>query len=254
MVGYSQARVLVVTLALASMLAACGGGGSTTTTGPSDTTAPAAAPEIVVSPEFVNGAVPGSRLVLLVGLTDPGSDAVTVTAEAPGAEVAVSPASIAGSEVAEVTVVPAPTEAETELLVTVTATRGDQTQVVDRTVTVVPWEDDREAQAREVLGVFLAELADEHPEFGLSEATEFEGTMTAPLLLIVSHYGFYTDEWEIGVGWHVMVPPDDFAELYLRPRGELAPTDAFRIGSWQTAIETGDVDVVEVEPPPEVVR
>lgn len=248
----NPASMSVIVIVLLTACAACGDGPPTTTRAP-DTTA-AAAPEIVVSPEFVNGAVPGSRLVLLVGRVDPGSDAMTITAQAPGAEVVVAPASISGSQVAEVIVVPDATEAETELRLTVTVSMDDWVGSIDRTITVVPWEDDRERQAREVLGLFLPWLADEHPEFGLSEATEFEGTMTAPLLLIVSHYGFYTDEWEVGVGWHVMMPPDDFAEMYLRPRDALAPTHAFRIGSWQTALETGSVEVVEVEPPPEVVR
>ncbi|MEX1287488.1 MAG: hypothetical protein AB1Z57_06085, partial [Acidimicrobiia bacterium] len=246
------ASLSVVVLVLLTACAACGDGSPTTTLDP-DTTS-AAAPEIVLSPEFVNGAVPGSRLVLLVSAADPRSGTVTVSAQAPGAEVVVAPASIAGSEVAEVIVVPAPTEVETDLRVTVTATAGDRMDSVDRTVTVVPWEDDREQQAREVLGLFLPWLEEERPELGLSEAAEFDGTMTAPLLLIVSHYGFYSDEWEVGVAWHVMVPPDDFAEMYLRPRDALAPTHAFRIGSWQTALATGSVEVVEVEPPPEVVR
>jgi hypothetical protein len=247
-------RVLVATsAAIVMVVGACGGTSETTTTA-TPTTEPASVPEIVVSPEFVNGAIPGSRLVLLVGLAEEGPGPVTVTAEARAADVTVEPSTIGGSEVAEVTVIPAATDTESDIEVTITAERGGVTRTVTRTVTVVPWEDDRGDQARAILGLFDDWLAENHPEFGITPQTEFAGTFTAPLLLIVSHYGFYSDAWEVGVSWHIMVPPDDFAELYLRPRDELAPTHAYRIESWQTAIETGEYEVTEIAPPSEVVR
>lgn len=254
MVTRSHRRVLGVVLALATVLASCGGDSGPTTTVAPDTTPPSATPEIVVAPEFVNGAVPGSRLVLLVRTADDTAGEVSIAAEADGADVSVAPDTIARGEVAEVTIVPDPTDTESDIEVRVSGTAGGGTDEVVRPVTVVPWEDDRGDQARAVLDLFLPWLAEQHPEFELSPETEFVGTMTAPLLLIVSHYGFYSDAWEVGVSWHVMVPPDDFAELYLRPRGGLAPTHAFRIESWQTALETGVVEVTEVEPPLEVVR
>ena len=250
MFARSHRRTAGLALALAVVVVACGDDAGPTTTDP-----PAASPpEIVVGPEFVNGAVPGSDLVLLVGLAGAEGGQVTLTATAPGAVAEASPAAIAGDEVAEVVVVPDPVDTDTDIEVTVTATGDGGTDSVTRTVTVVPWEDDRGDQARAVLDLFLPWLAEEYPEFGLTTDTEFTGTMTAPLLLIVSHYGFYSDDWEVGVSGHLMVPPDDFAELYLRPRDALAPTHAFRIESWQTALETGAGEVTEVTPPAEVVR
>ncbi len=255
MVGWS--------LVIAVALTACASATVTTTSRPVDSTTTTATPttsdgtgtpEIVVSPEFVNGAIPDSRLVLLVGTTDESQRPVTITAQAPAAEVTVDPPTISGTEVAEVIVVPGPTESDTTMDVTVTATWGDRTSEVTRTVDVVPWEDDREDQARQILGLFVDWLVDAHPEFGITPETPLSGTLTAPLLLIVSHYGFYSDDWEIGVSWHIMIPPDDFAELYLRPRRAMLPTHAFRIDSWQTALETGSYPVTEIEPPAEVVR
>lgn len=226
----------------------------TTTTAPPPTTSDATgAPQIVVSPEFINGAIPDSGLVLLVGLVDRDQGPVTITAEAPTAEVAVDPPTVSGTSIAEVTVVPGPAGSET-IDVTVTATSGDQTSSVTRAVDIVPWEDDREDQARQILGLFVDWLVDSHPEFGIARETPFSGTLTAPLLMVVSHYGFFSDEWEVGVSWHIMIPPDDFAEMYLRPRTAMQPTHAFRIDSWQTALETGTYAVTEVDPPVEVVR
>lgn len=71
---------------------------------------------------------------------------------------------------------------------------------------------------------------------------------------MVSHYTFYSPDWEVGAAWHIMVPPDDFAEVYLRSRGELRPSLGFRLDSWQTALEAGDLTITEIDPPMEVVR
>ena len=34
--------------------------------------------------------------------------------------------------------------------------------------------------------------------------------------LIVSHYLFFSEEWEMHVEWHIMVPPYDWAKIDLR--------------------------------------
>ena len=73
-------------------------------------------------------------------------------------------------------------------------------------------------------------------------------------LLVVSHYAWFTDDAEIGLAWHIMVAPDDWAELTIRPRDQLAPTQAFRLNSWSTALAGGDIEIDAIEPPPEVTR
>lgn len=210
---------------------------------------------VVVSPEFIQGAIPGAEVVLLVSQNDETAGLATVTASAPGAEVSVRPSEISGTEVAEVTVVPDATATETELNIIIEVATGGTTRTFTRTASVLPWDDDRADQVAEILGLFTSWLAENRPELGVTPETEFEGTYLAPQLLVVSHYGFFNDdEWEIGLSWHIMIPPDDFAEIYLRPRAELRPTVAFRIDSWQTALDTGDYQITEVEPPFEVVR
>jgi hypothetical protein len=84
--------------------------------------------------------------------------------------------------------------------------------------------------------------------------SEFEGAMVAPRLLVVSHYMFTNELYELGVSWHVTVAPDDWAELYLRPRDELHPTRAFRVSSWSAALAGEPVEFTDVAPPDEVVR
>lgn len=252
-------RILTLSVILAMSVVACGGSASPTTTlrpsPASSSTGPAPSGEgIVVLPEFIQGVIPEERLMLLVSQSDPDGGPMTVLAEAPGAEVTVEPPSISGTDVAEVTVIPEPSNEERELVITITAGEGDDAEIVTRTVTVLPWEDDRGEQAREILGLYTAWLAENRPELGITPDVDLTGTFVAPQLLVVSHYAFFNDQWELGLSWHVMLPPDDFSELYLRARSELRPSAAFRIGSWQTALEEESAEIMEVDPPSDVVR
>lgn len=52
-----------------------------------------------------------------------------------------------------------------------------------------------------------------------------------PHILVVSHYLFFSEEWEMGLQWHIMIAPYDWARIYLRPRAEVQPTHAFEITS-----------------------
>jgi hypothetical protein len=254
---YSRPRWGILLVAL--LVAACGESAGPTTTAAPTTTRPGPVTTVptgpvVLSPEFVNGVIPGAELMLLVTQTDATAGEATVSATAPGATVTVRPTEISGDEVAEVTVVPDAVQGEAELTITIAVSTEEGTHTLTKTTTILPWEDDRAEQGSEVLGLFTPWLAENRPELGVDAETQFQGTFLAPELLIVSHYGFFDDRWEIVVSWHVMTPPDDFAEIYLRDRSELRPSLAFRIESWQTALEGGDYDLVEIEPPFEVTR
>ena len=48
----------------------------------------------------------------------------------------------------------------------------------------------------------------------------------------MTHYLFFSDEWELGVMWHNTVPPHDWARIYLRRRyTSMRPQFAFEISS-----------------------
>lgn len=210
-----------------------------------------------IGPQFVNGAVPGAMTSLLVTVQDEqmSDDPVTISASVTGATVMVHPEAISPGQVAEVQVVAEPiSTGDAMISVVVTATRGEVTETATRDLTVYDWEDDRGPYARELLAMFTDWLAENRPDLGITQETVFEGAMVAPALLVVSHYCFMTEDWEIGLSWHVMIPPDDWAEIYLRPRGELTPTAAFRLASQNAAIEDGVVQITEVPAPDEVTR
>ena len=39
------------------------------------------------------------------------------------------------------------------------------------------------------------------------------GTMVSPQWLVVSHYLFFSEQWELHLEWHIMVAPDDWARI-----------------------------------------
>ena len=54
----------------------------------------------------------------------------------------------------------------------------------------------------------------------------------------MSHYAYYSDQWELTVAWHNMIPPYDWTEIHLRRRGtEAAPGIAYRQESMKGATE-----------------
>ena len=237
-------RRVVVVLSLLFVIAGCGG--TTEEEGPF---------ELVVDPEFVQGMIPGETCVLLAAIgSDEGSGPVTITAEATDAEVMVEPASIGSGEIAEITVIPGPAETEAPIDITVVATRGTEQRRHSISTTVMPWEDTVAETAADIFAVFTPWLAENHPEVGIGPDTELTGTAVAPMLLVVSHYAYFTDDWEIGLSWHIMVAPDDWSQIYLRHRDQLSPTMAFELSSWSTALEGGPWEIAETTPPLEVVR
>lgn len=203
-------------------------------------------------PVVVRTAIPGERVVFLVrvGGIAAGTGPVVVTAEVDGATVEVEPAALDADGIVEVTVTPDATSAERTLAVTFSATGPNASASAVRSLPVFPEVDGRAADAARIRDRFLAWLAAEHPELGLGPDTPFEGTIAGAQLLVVSHYLYYTDEWELGVQWHIMAPPDDWARMYLRRRfEELTPSFGAEIPS---VLEGAAVR--EIEPPEAVFR
>lgn len=206
--------------------------------------------ELTVSPEFVHGLVPGAPTIVVATITDStaSDQPAVITATAQGASIAVEPATIRSGEVAEIFVTAEPTTTDRPITIEVTATREEEVKTASWETTVFAFEDDREPYARELLALFRAWLAENEPGLGITPTTEFAGALISPELLVVSHYCFVSDEWELQVAWHIMVPPDDWAEITLRPRNQLSPTVAFRMAS-QAAGMAGEPVIQEVPVP-----
>jgi len=230
------AAALVLTFLVA--LAACAQGGD-------------AQPfQMTVMPQQLNGhAISGQRCVFLVTVSeDPsaGGDTVKLSASAPGATVTVLEPEIAPGRVAEVVVAPESPMVGSSVAVTITATRGDLVASEVVSFEVIEGEDDRAEYATELIERFVPWLEANHPELGITGDTEWTGTMVSPQWLVVSHYLFFSEEWELHLSWHIMVAPDDWARIDLRHRfDESQPSYAFEISSVAGSVEPVPMAVPE---------
>jgi hypothetical protein len=204
---------------------------------------------IKVAPSRYQVAIPKQRIVALVRIRNvsPTSAPVTLTAQATNARVRLRTTSASADQVVEVRIVP---RAPGSVHVTITGTRQGLTK--HRSIDIEVWEgqDGVRAYATQLRDRFVAWLATEHPEFGLGASTEWHPTIVWPYLLEVSHYLFFTRGWELGLSWHIMIPPYDWTTIYLRSRDRLRPSRAFQIDS----VSDPQATPYEIPPPPEVMR
>ena len=243
-------RWLAAALVVAALFSACSGSGGDADDG-------SVGPfELIVHPEFVQGMYPGVPVTVLVAVADDsaGSGEVALTADFSHGSATVAPSGVSTGQIAQVTFTADPVVDEQEEALTVEGTRGSAESVADRRIVVMPGADDREAIARDLLALFLARLQQDRPDLRITEQSAFDGSVVAPRLLVVSHYLFQNDEYELGLSWHIMVAPDDWSELYVRPKDSLTPVTAFRLSSWSMALAGENVEFTEVEPPAQIVR
>lgn len=248
-------------LAAALLLAACAAGGPSPSPSPSPT--PSASPSPAVAdftievtppeePPEVRAAIPGQHVCFLVVVKDESSSPtpVAIAATAEGAEVGtIEPVELTPGVVGEVWVVPASATTETTASVTITATRGSASVSATRSIPIFPMADERGADAQPHFERWIAWLASAHPELGITADTEWDPEFVSTLL-VVSHYAYFSDEWEMTIAWHVMIAPDDWSEVHLRKRGvDVRPSLAFKVDSVTNATEP-----YAVEPPEVVVR
>jgi hypothetical protein len=132
--------------------------------------------------------------------------------------------------------------------ITVTVARGDTTNRTEVPINISPGEDLLLTEAASYRDRFIPWLETERPDLLITSSTAWTGTTVRPHMLVVSHYLFLSEAWEMSVQWHIMVAPHDWARITLRPRDELHPTVAFEIPS------VSDPVVLQIEPPAYVVR
>lgn len=186
---------------------------------------PSATFELDVVPTAVDDLAQGASTLFLVSIGEladnPSSLPVKLTASASAGTAAVVPSTIHADSVAEVTVNSAGVPVGSRITVTVHAERGTETREVTATAIVtepIDLPDDRLVTGTEMRDRFIPWLAAEHPELGIDESAVWTPIPVRPHILVVSFYMFLSEEWELVVWWHVMVPPQDWARLYLRHR------------------------------------
>lgn len=209
-----------------------------------------------VIPERIRGeSIAGQRLVFLVVVAEEGQktgegEAMDISATVAGSAVTVNPQKVTSGEVAEVTVIPNEESVGGNVTVTIRGQRGELKQAKTITFAVLDGEDDLGPYATEVRDKFIPWLAANQPELGITSETEWTGTIVSPRWLVVSHYLFFSDDWEMHVSWHVMIAPHDWARIDLRHRfTEAKPSHACEISS----LSAGD-EPRPIEPPESIWR
>ena len=201
--------------------------------------------------EEIPMAMAGQRVVFLVVVEETGNgngygNVVEISATASGAAVSVNNPAIKPGEVAEVNMIPDQTSTNKILTLTISGQRSGLEQTETVTIDVMDGEDELGALAAEMRDKFIPWLAANHPEFGITSETEWTGTIVNPRILVVMHYMFYSEDWEMYVPWHVTIPPYDWTKIYLRQRfTETSPSYAFEISSVQGQEEPQSIEVPE---------
>lgn len=207
-----------------------------------------------VVPQQMYDSIPEQRCMFLVTVeSSDAEDPVSISASTSGASVSVYPDTITPGQVAEVTVIPSASSTDTTLTITIEGEQRGLKRIETTSVIVgepIPDLDGLTQKATEVRDAFIPWLAINYPDFGITEDTEWTPTIVRPHFVVVMYYLFYSDEWEMGVRWHVMIPPHDFGEIYLRHRiDEVSPSYAFKISSLE-----GETEPEAVEPEESVWR
>jgi len=197
-------------------------------------------------------AVPSQKFLLLLTVEEEDQSSIeaktiAITATSPGCEVTVYPTAISPGQVGEVTVIPNAGQVGKNVTVTIHGERDGISQTETVTFEVIE-EEDREAtlgpEAILMRDRFVQWFALEHQEFSITNETVWTGTVVNPRVLVVMHYMFLSEDWEMYVTWHVMIPPYDWSRVYLRPRyNTTAPTYAFEISSIQGQAEPQAIEI-----------
>ena len=117
-------------------------------------------------------------------------------------------------------------------------------------IRVVNWTLDDSDYAETIIEPFVSYFSQNKPDFQINENTTWEGISSGIEILIVEHFLFKSDLWELEVSWHVMIAPYDWVSVYLRQRSDFTPIWGGKIESWSN----GNHTIVEVNQPTEVYR
>ncbi len=112
------------------------------------------------------------------------------------------------------------------------------------------WEGSEQTQAYEKLDSFINYFSQNKSEFNISNSTTWDISCNDAGILIVEHYLFKSETWELELSWHVMIPPYDWVKVYLRPRSQIKPVWGGMIESWNISSSL----VIETAPPEQVFR
>ena len=196
--------------------------------------------------------IPNQKCLFLISINENNSQTanlktISLSATSPDCQITISPQAIASGQVAELIVIPPEDSVGKNLTVTVQAERDGLRQTKTVMFEVIADEEREETlgpTAIQLRDKFTQWLSTTHPELNIKNTTTWSGTVVNPMVLVVMHYMFLSDEWEMYLTWHVMIPPYDWAKIYLRHRfNATAPSFAFEISSVQGQTQPVPIEV-----------
>jgi hypothetical protein len=196
--------------------------------------------------------IPNQKCLFLISINESNSQttnlkAVSLSATSPDCQITIQPQTITSEQVAELTVIPPDNSVGKNLTVTVQAERDGLRQTKTVMFEVIADEEREETlgpTAIQLRDKFTQWLSTAHPELNIKNTTTWSSTVVNPMVLVVMHYMFLSEEWEMYLTWHVMIPPYDWARIYLRHRfNATSPSYAFEISSLQGQTEPTPIEV-----------
>lgn len=196
--------------------------------------------------------IPNQKCLFLISINESNSQnanlkAISLSATSPDCQITISPQSITAGQVAELIVIPPENSVGTNIKVTIQGERDGLTQTKTVMFEVIADEEREETlspTAIQLRDKFTQWLSVSHPELGIKNTTTWSGTIVNPMVLVVMHYMFLSEEWEMYLTWHIMIPPYDWAKIYLRHRfNATSPSFAFEISSLQGQTQPTPIEV-----------
>ena len=155
-----------------------------------------------------------------------------------------------GMKTVEIFLYPNETHLDFDITVTLKVNNGrsiiEETAIVD----VVNWSSSFSDEIIQMKNTFTNFLIENYSSFIVAENSSMEFMGNAPQILIVEHYLFRSDSWELELSRHVMLVPDDWVRVYLRARNSIQPCWAGTITSWGS----GNHTIFEINPPESIYR
>ena len=71
--------------------------------------------------------------------------------------------------------------------------------------------------------IMLDWIEETYPGLGPFDNIEWFSYFTYPGILVVEHWTFLSNDWEVRTASHVMIPPHDWSMIWMRPRDEWSP-------------------------------
>ena len=117
-------------------------------------------------------------------------------------------------------------------------------------IDVINWTSSSEGNILDVRDHFIQYIESNTIYSNLNSSTIWNFCGSPAQILIVEHYLFQSEFWELEVSRHVMIAPHDWVQVYIRPRNQTSPLWAAKIDSWSL----DNASIYEITPPSEIFR